>query len=78
MFATARRPWLPLRARGGRRKHKSAGFQGRDIIQRQITLVHDRAIVTMADQRKSYMFYRTAPLMTLNDPKPRFKGHAIL
>jgi len=35
-------------------------------------MVQDRAIVTMAD-------YRTAPLsMTLNNPKPRFQGQAIL
>ena len=33
----------------------------------------------MADQRKSYMVYRTVPfLMTMNDPKPRFQGQAIL
>jgi len=38
-------------------------------------MVQGRAIVTMA----AYIVYRTAPFsMTLNDPKPRFQGQAIL
>jgi len=42
-------------------------------------MVQDKAIVTMAVNRKSHMVYRTAPLsMTLNDSKPGFQGHAIL
>jgi len=37
-------------------------------------MVQDRAIVTIAD-----VVYRTAPFsMTLNDPKARFQGQAIL
>jgi len=42
--------------------------------------VQDRAIVTMADYRKSYMVCRTATApfsMTVNDPKPRFQGQGI-
>jgi len=32
-------------------------------------MVQDRAIFTMATDRKSHVFYRTAPFsMTLNDP----------
>ena len=32
----------------------------------------------MADQKKSYMIYRTAPFsMTLNDKYPQFQGHAF-
>jgi len=40
-------------------------------------MVQDRTILTMADNSKSYMIYRTAPLSTiLRDPYPRFHGHA--
>jgi len=40
-------------------------------------MVQDGAIVTMAIE--SYVVHRTAPYsMTLNDPKPRFQGQAIL
>jgi len=36
-------------------------------------MVQRRAMLTMADQQKSYMMYRMAPFsMTLNDPYPRF------
>ena len=36
-------------------------------------------MLTMADQQKSHMVYRTVPFsMTLNDPYPRFQGHAFL
>jgi len=41
-------------------------------------MVQYRAILTMADQQTN-MVYRMAPFsMTLNDPYPRFQGHAIL
>jgi len=41
-------------------------------------MVQERAIVTIADQWKVTDGYQTAPFsMTLNDPKPRFRGQAI-
>jgi len=41
-------------------------------------MVHHRATLAMATNRKSYMIYRTAPFsMTLNDPYPRFQGHSF-
>ena len=57
-------------------------FQGHDIIQRQITREWykiELQLQIMAANKKSYMVYRAAPFsMTLNDPEPRFQGHAIL
>jgi len=51
------------------------------IIRRQITRkwCNIELYFQWPTNRKSYMIYRTAPLsMTLNDPYPRFQGHAIL
>jgi len=56
-------------------------FQDHDIIQRQITLkwYNIELYLQQRTNRKSNMIYRTAPFsMTLNDPYPRFHGHAIL
>ena len=56
------------------------GFQGHDIIQRQITRkwYNVELWLQWPTNRKSYMIYRTAPFsMTLNDPYARFQGHAI-
>jgi len=51
------------------------------IIQRQITRkrYNLELYLRWPTNRKSYMIYQTAPFsMTLNDPYPRFQGHAIL
>ena len=43
-------------------------------------MVQHRAMLTMVlnDLEEVYMIYRTAPFsITLNDPYPRFQGHAI-
>ena len=51
------------------------------IIQRRITRkwYNTELYLQWPTNRKSYMIYRTAPRsMTLNDPYPRFQGHAIL
>jgi len=57
-----------------------AGFQGNDIIQRQITRKRCKLELKLQSRtnRKSYMVCRTAPFsMILNDLKPRFQGQAI-
>ena len=42
-------------------------------------MVHDRAILTVADQQKSCMFYGTAPFSTiLNNLYSRFQRHALI
>jgi len=51
------------------------------IIQRQIARkwYNTELYLQWRTHRKLYMIYRTAPFsMTLNDPYPRFQGHAIL
>jgi len=56
------------------------GFQGQDIIQRQITQKRYKIeqYLQWRTNKKSYMVYRTAPFsMTLNDPYHRFQSHAI-
>jgi len=58
-----------------------ARFQGHGIIQRQITRKWYTIELWLQwrTNRKSHMVYRTAPFsMTLNAPKPRFQGQAIL
>ena len=58
-----------------------ARFQDHDIIQRQITRKWYKIelLLQWRTNRNSYMVYRTSPFsVTLNDPKPRFRGQAIL
>jgi len=42
-------------------------------------MVQDRVLLKWQTNRKSYMFYRTAPFsIILKDPKPIFRGQTIL